>query len=409
MNISDSLDQYADICRDAIKKSSAKLNKSFENLLVEILLLYMIIPRKINFTQMERYGSHCEQTYRSNFNRKRSECINWLLFNLSLAKRSLDMDGLLAVAIDPCYISKAGRKTAHIGTFWSGCAGSMKHGLEIMGLGLVDVMANTCMMLRAHQTPGMSELKQRNKTLVQHYIGVIKRYSKELVKVTDIVVADAYFSTSTFVDGIAEFGFHLVSSFRDNADLRYLYTGPRTGRRGRPKLIDGKIDYESLDRSRMEKLHIEGLEGKAYTLLAYSKAMKRKVRLVIWIMPNNKHKLFFSTKLTMTGEEVLRTYRSRFQIEFCYRDAKQFAGLTHCQARHTRQLDFSYNASFSALNVAKVMMRENGLPYSMASFKSLMFNSYYTKRIFDVSRIRPNQTLISKIVKELFGWQRKAA
>ena len=47
MNISDSLDQYADICRDAIKKSSAKLNKSFENLLVEILLLYMIIPRKI--------------------------------------------------------------------------------------------------------------------------------------------------------------------------------------------------------------------------------------------------------------------------------------------------------------------------------------------------------------------------
>ena len=226
---------------------------------------------------------------------------------------------------------------------------------------------------------------------------------------TDIVVADAYFSTSTFVDGIAEFGFHLVSRFRDNADLRYLYTGPRTGKRGRPKLIDGKIDYESLDHSRMEKLHIEGLEGKAYTLLAYSKAMKRKVRLVIWIMPNKKHKFFFSTKLTMTGEEVLRTYRYRFQIEFCYRDAKQFAGLTHCQARHMRQLDFSYNASFSALNVAKVMMRENELPYSMASFKSLMFNSHYTKRIFDVSRIRPNQTLISKIVKELFGWQRKAA
>ncbi|MCI6369988.1 MAG: hypothetical protein MR819_03130 [Prevotella sp.] len=126
--------------------------------------------------------------------------------------------------------------------------------------------------------------------------------------------------------------------------MRYLYTGPRTGRRGRPKLIDGKIDYESLDHSRMEMLHIEGLEGKAYTLLAYSKAIKRKVRLVIWITPNNKHKLFFSTKLTMTGVEVLRTYRYRFQIEFCYRDAKQLAGLTHCQARHTPQLDFSYNA-----------------------------------------------------------------
>ena len=175
---------------------------------------------------MERYGSHCEQTYRSNFNRKRSECVNWLLFNLSLARRSLNTDGLLAVAVDPCFISKAGKKTAHIGTFRSGCSGAMKHGLEIMGLELVDVMSNTCMMLRAHQTPGMSELKQRNRTLVQHYIGVIRRYSRELLKVTDIVVADAYFSTSTFVKGIAACGFHLVSRFRDNADLRYLYTGP---------------------------------------------------------------------------------------------------------------------------------------------------------------------------------------
>lgn len=409
MTISDSLNQYADICRVALKSSSAKLNKRFEKLLIEILLLYMIIPRKINFIQMARYSSFSEQTFRNNFNRKRSECVNWLSFNLSLAKRSLDMDGLLAIAIDPCYISKAGKKTAHIGTFWSGCANAMKHGLEIMGIGLVDVHANCCMMLRAHQTPGMAELKQRNKTLVQHYTGVIKRYSKQLIKVTDVVVADAYFSTSTFVNGIAEYGFHLVSRFRDNADLRYLYSGPKTGKRGRPKMIDGKIDYDNLDMSRMEELKIKGLEGKAYTLEAYSKAMKRKVRLVIWIMPNKKHKLFFSTKLSMTGEQVLLTYRSRFQIEFCYRDAKQFVGLAHCQARHTRQLDFSYNASFSALNVAKVMMKENKLPYSMASFKSLMFNSYYTKRIFDVSHYRPNQTLISKIVKELFGWQRKAA
>ncbi len=398
-----------DIFKDAVEDSAAKITKSFEKILIEVIILFMVIPRKINFTQMGRYGLHVEQTYRNAFGLKKSKCIDWLKLNVSLAKRFLGKQGRWAIAIDPSYISKAGKKTPHIGRFWSGCAQSVKHGLEIMGIGLIDIDTKDCMMLRAHQSLNNKELSLRNKTMVDFYISVIKRYRKELIKVTDIVVADAYFSTSTFVDGIAEFGFHLVSRFRDNADLRYLYTGPRTGKRGRPKLIDGKINYEKLDYFRMEKLHIEGLEGKAYTLLAYSKAMKRKVRLVIWIMPNKKHKLFFSTKLTMTGEEVLRTYRSRFQIEFCYRDAKQFVGLTHCQARHTRQLDFSYNASFSALNVAKVMMKENEQPYSIASFKSLMFNSYYTKRIFDVSRIRPNQTLISKIIKELFGWQRKAA
>lgn len=80
---------------------------------------------------MARYGKHSEQTYRQNFNRKKKDCIDWLLLNLSLARRVLDMDGLLAIAIDPCYISKAGKKTPHIGRFWSGCAGAVKHGLEI--------------------------------------------------------------------------------------------------------------------------------------------------------------------------------------------------------------------------------------------------------------------------------------
>ncbi len=60
----------------------------------------------------------------------------------------------------------------------------------------------------------------------------------------------------------------------------------------------------------------------------------------------------------MSGEDVLRTYRSGFQIEFCFHDAKQLTGLTHCQARHKNQLDFSYNASFASQNVAKVMMKE---------------------------------------------------
>ncbi len=80
MKISEPLSQYEEICKSAIqmsvKESGTKLAKTFQNLLVEILTLYMILPRKINFTQMARYGSHCEQTYRSNFNRKRKECID---------------------------------------------------------------------------------------------------------------------------------------------------------------------------------------------------------------------------------------------------------------------------------------------------------------------------------------------
>ena len=51
---SEPLNQYTEIYRDAIKSSSAKLSKTFENQLLEILLLYMTIQRKINFTQMNQ-------------------------------------------------------------------------------------------------------------------------------------------------------------------------------------------------------------------------------------------------------------------------------------------------------------------------------------------------------------------
>lgn len=49
--------------------------------------------------------------------------------------------------------------------------------------------------------------------------------------------ADAFFSNSTFYYGICKYGFHLISRFRDDAHLCYLYEGERTGMRERSKGI----------------------------------------------------------------------------------------------------------------------------------------------------------------------------
>ena len=403
------LDQYTDIITYAVKNSAAKLTKSFEKILIEVIILYMIIPRKVNFTQMERYGSHDEQTYRNNFGKKKSECIDWLKLNVSLAKRYFGEKGRHAIAIDPSFISKSGKKTPHIGRFWSGCAQAVKQGLEIMGIGLIDIDANDCIMLRTHQSLTGKELGLRDKSMTDFYISVIKRYRRELLKLSTLIVADAYFSTSTFVNGIKKYGFSLVSRFRDNACLYYVYNGPRTGKRGRPKTKDGKIDMNKLDLTRMEKLEMKKAEGTAYTLIAYSKALKCKIRLVIWQMPNGKKKLFFSNDISLSGDEVLAYYRTRFQIEFCYRDAKGYTGLMHCQARNKWKLDFAFNASFASLNVAKVTMKEMGMQYSMSSFKALMTNTYIVRRIFKACGYNPNRTLISKIFKDLSCLQRKTA
>ena len=49
-------------------------------------------------------------------------------------------------------------------------------------------------------------------------------------------------------------------------------------------------------------------------------------------------KVYFSTDLTLSGEDIYWVYRSRFGIEFLYCDGKQFTGLTNCQARNSNSL-----------------------------------------------------------------------
>ena len=406
MLIFELLDQYEGICRRAFFGCTAKLNKTFKANIIEILILIMCIPRKINFLQLGRYGRRGEQRYRQTFRKD----FDWMCFNMNLAADRFQY-GMkrLAIAIDPSYVSKAGKKTAHIGRFWSGCASAVKHGLEILGIAVVDADIEDAMMLRAVQTQNATELKAKSMTLGQWYLSVLKKYKDNLLKITSLLVADAAFSNLPFVTGLKEIGFSLISRLRSNAMLYYIYDGPRTGMRGRPKTKAGKIDFANPDKSRMRRIDIDASEGEAYELIAWSKSLKQKIRLVIHYLPNGDHRLYFSTDISVAGIDVYDIYRTRFQIEFCFRDGHQFTGLLDCQARDEKALDFAYNASLAAVNITKVLRKQTKIPFSIGQIKSLMVNAHFLKRFFDLSGIDPYKTLNAKLVKELFGFAVDAA
>lgn len=376
------LDQYEGICRRAFFGCTTKLNKNIKTNIIEILILIMCIHGKINFSQLGRYGRRCEQCYRQTAARD----FDWLDYNMSLAANRFQY-GMkrMAIAIDPSYVSKADKKTDHVGRFWSGCASAVKHGLELLGIAVVDADVKDAMMLRAELTHNASELKARKMNLTDWYLHVLDKYKPELLKITSLMVADAAFSTLPFVSGLKELGFDLVSRFRSNAVLFYIYDGPRTGKRGRPKTVDGKIDFANPDKSRMTRIDIDREEGRAYELIAWSKSLKRKVRLVIWYKPDSSHKLFFCTDVNVCGKDVFDIYRTRFQIEFCYRDGHQFTGLMDCQARGEKAMDFCYNASLTAVNLVKTLRKETGTMLSIGQIKSLMVKAHFIKRFFDVS------------------------
>ena len=372
--------QYKGICSDVLNKLTAKLNKSFKSFLMETLILYMVIPGRINFLQLGSYGKSCEQRFRQNF----SKDFDWLEFNLSLPERVLT-GNRKAMAIDPGYISKSGKQTPWIGCFWSGTASQAKRGLEILGVGLIDIDNKDCMSLQAVQTPDSQTLEDRGANLIDWYLLALKSMKEKLQTVNRHMVADAYFSKNSFRPGLKEMGFHLVSRFGDDAVLFYPTLEKPTGKKGRCGLYDGKIDTKNSYKSRVQKIDMDN--GELYTVVAYSKSLKQMVRLVIrYCRDGKKPKLFFSTNQQMSAEDTIEYYRTRFQIEFCFRDAKTFTGLMHSQAR----------------DVAKVLAKERGLTFSKSSCKTMIHNACLLERFIRVSGIRPNGRLnVADMVREL--------
>ena len=399
------LNQYNAECLEALA-CTANLGKSFNKVFMDVMQLYMCIPGRINFLQMGRYGKFSEQTYRNNFTR---EDFDWLGFNRHISEKVLT--GLRRViAIDPCFIPKSGNLTPWIGKFWSGVAGAVKRGLELMGIAVIDVDNKESITLKAQQSPDSVTLDNICENLVSWYSGVLIHMKDELQRITRHVAADSYFAKETFITPMVQNGYHVISRFRNDAVLFYPTLEERTGRKGRPKIYDGKIDFRKLDLSRCRELKVD--KGRAFSIVAYAKALKRKVSLVAWYPEGDLTKgwkLYFSTDTDMSGKDVIDSYRARFQVEFCFRDAKQFAGLTQCQSTDYRKLDFNFNASFASINLAKATCKSLGMPYSITSCKSMIHNAYMLERFICVSGLEPNKQLIDKLIKELVLFTATAA
>ncbi|BCM89217.1 hypothetical protein IAD21_01061 [Abditibacteriota bacterium] len=100
------------------------------------------------------------------------------------------------------------------------------------------------------------------------------------------------------------------------------------------------------------------------------KSFKRtiKVALLLTTRRGNEHRvLLFSTDLRLAGQEIVRLYRARFQIESLFREAKSRAGLTHCQSRSQQTLHNPWNIAFAVVNLAKLTTQRVSAPFSFSS------------------------------------------
>lgn len=368
-----------------------------------ILVIFLSINGKINFLQLERFSEKCEQSFRYFF----EQSFDFFSFNSSLIQQNVK--GKMALAFDPSYISKSGKKTDGVNYFWSGVAGKSKWGLELCGLAVLDLTRKTAFHLNGFQTIDVEE----DETLLNFYMRKILEKKEELLGLSNYLVSDAYFSKKSFVNGLLAAGFQTVSRLRDDADMRYIFKGVQKRGKGRNKQYDGKINFKKLN-AKYAKLVSSKDNEKIYSLIANHKTLKRAINLVIVYRKNDKnewkHKLYLSTDLKQDWKEILEMYRLRFQIEFLYRDAKQHTGLNDCQARSKNKLNFHWNMSLTTINVAKIAhwitiqdkKTKEAVPFSMVNIKTQYNNELLVNRFIAMfginTRLNRNKTKIKQFL-----------
>ena len=387
------------------------INKWQKKFFIEVTILYMTIKDKINFTQMGRYSTSPEVRFRNMFRK----VFDFARFN-SIFIREHCSDELL-IGFDPSFVSKSGKHTPHVGYFYSGVAGMVKRGMELGCLSIIDVKQNTAYHFEAVQTPVVKKNEAETGLVAQYYKVIAERISK-LKQLSKILVVDGWFNKQKFVDAMNHIGLEVICRLRSDANLRYIYSGPTKKGPGRPKKYAGKVTLGKIDKRIIKKTH-QDEEKIIYEGIVYAVSLKRNIKLAYTEYLNDRGQitntiLYYSTNTSRNAIEIVRYYRARFQMEFIFRDGKQFTGLDNCQARSEAKIYNHVNYAMTAVNIAKAIIREDigkdqPCSCSIQDIKTELFNRFLLERIFINYAVDPELQKNTELRRKILEFGKIAA
>jgi len=339
----------------------------------------------VTFRNLSRYSDLSEKTYSRQFARS----FDFVRFNRRLIDDTLAPDSERIGAFDASFIKKAGKATYGRGFFYNGCHHRAEKGLEISSYAIVDMAYHTAFTLSVRQSQALAEKKSQldDETMIDHYMDHIREVHPFLHENETTLVLDGAFAKIKVFDTIDDLGLTAITRLRKDADMRYFYEGPKRAKgSGRQKVYDGKVDWQDLSR-------FDGVGtyngAKVYTKVLHHKHFKRTFRVVVLVDPDEPtdYIILACTDQNLDALTICRYYSARFQIEFTYRDGKQYTGLCDCQARDKDRLHFHFNAALTTLNLAKaeqIMTMDTPEPFvfSMQSIKVRYFNEHYLNLFF---------------------------
>lgn len=378
---------------------------------------------------------------------------NWLTLNILLFQSAyfdINDQERYVLVFDETVEDKAGKQTHGVNWFFSSIAGKVIRSISSHVISIVDTKKEKSFVLTHEQTikpikkrtgkkaaklksskKGTKRAKKKssgrpkgskNKQNVKSEGLLFKSFENLLTLVLPLlqaiglsigyVLGDGAYGNKTCCIIALENGLHLISKLNRNTGLYLPYAGPYSGR-GRKRKYGEKIDYEKIPENYLISTNVEdGIKTCIYQIKGiWTKHIPCLLNVVIIVKTDvetgkSGRVVLFSTDVKLAGTTIIKFYSLRFQIEFNFRDAKQYFGLSDFKNIKEKQVKNAIGLSLFMDNLSLVLAEKakgewNEENVSILDLKAHFRAEKYLHDILNTLEISPNTILYEDVFAEI--------
>jgi hypothetical protein len=353
----------------------------------------------------------------------------------------LDCQDTYLLAGDECVVTKSGKQTHGLDYFFSSLRQKALPGLSFFTLALISTRQRRsypiCVeqMIRTEEEKAASQAKKqaqkakpahpkrkpgrpkgsRNKNKADVVLNPeLQRIQKMLrsflntlqgtIRLTYLVL-DGHFGNHPAFHMVRQCQLHLISKLRYDAALHFPYSGPSPKHGPRPRLGE-QVDVRSLPEDYLKETKVEdGFETRTYQMQLLHKDFPDPLNVVILLRTNLASKawanvILFSSDLELSYDKLIDFYSLRFQIEFNFRDAKQFWGLEDFMNITPTAVTNAANLALFMVDVSQVLMcpyRQEDPNFSVLDLKAYYRGYRYVTETIQMLPQKPDVNLVSQL------------
>jgi hypothetical protein len=365
----------------------------------------------------------------------------WLFFRTHL----FHADDVYLLAGDETVVSKAGKHTPGLDRFFASLYGKSIPGLAFFTLSLISTKERRSFpiaveqVVRSTEEQAAAKAKAASKTAkpaLKRKVGRPKGSSKakasselspELTRIQSQIRAllerigglfpltylllDGHFGNAGALDMARACKLQLISKLRSDSALYLPYDGEYAGR-GPHRIYGDKLNPHSIPERYLCQTRLEkDIESRIYQLQARHKTCGSPLNVVCVVKTNLKthaqaHVLLFSSDLALPFDKLLGYYCLRFQLEFNFRDAKQYWGLEDFMTTQATRLENAANLSLFMVNLVERVLREmrqKQPEISVLDLKAHCRGAKYVEETIKLLPERPDAGLLERIVTKVIG------